>query len=42
MITELVKFKVSKTTTKEQLISSADIFINGFQKKQDGFIDVNW
>ena len=39
MITEFVKFKVLETTTDEQLISKADIHMNGFQKKQDGFID---
>ena len=39
MITEFVKFKVLETTTDEQLISKADIHINEFQKKQDGFID---
>lgn len=40
MITEFVKFSVLETTADEQLISIADIFVNGFQKKQDGFIDV--
>lgn len=39
MITEFVKFKVLETTTDEQLILKADIMINGFWKKQDGFID---
>jgi hypothetical protein len=39
LITEFVKFKVLETTTDEQLISKADIVINGFWKKQDGFID---
>jgi len=39
IITEFVKFKVLETTTDEQLISKADININGFHKKQDGFID---
>ena len=36
IITEFVKFKVLETTTDEQLISKADININGFHKKQDG------
>lgn len=40
MITEFVKFKLLETTTNEQLLSKADIFIVDFQKKQDGFIDV--
>lgn len=39
MNTEFVKFKVLETTTDEQLISEANSHINGFQKKQDGFID---
>ena len=39
IITEFVKFKVLETTTDEQLISTADININGFHKKQDGFIN---
>ena len=39
MITEFVKFKVLETTADEQLIAKADIHMNGFQKKQDGFID---
>ena len=38
MVTELVKFKVLKTTTKEQLILKAEL-LNNFQKKQDGYID---
>lgn len=41
MVTELVKISVLEATTDEQLISKADIFINDFQKKQDGFIDVD-
>ena len=40
MITEFVKFNVLETTTTEQLLLNADVFINDFQKKQDGFIDV--
>jgi hypothetical protein len=39
MITELVNFKALETTTDEQLLLKADIFINGFLKKQEGFID---
>jgi hypothetical protein len=39
IITEFVDFKVLETTTEEQLIGKADI-LNDFQKKQDGFIDV--
>ncbi len=39
IITEFVKFKVLETTTDEQLISTAEMNINGFHKKQDGFID---
>ena len=39
VITEFVKFKALETTTEEQLISKADMNINGFHKKQDGFID---
>ncbi len=38
MITEFVKFDALQTTTKEQLISWADV-INFFLQKQDGFID---
>lgn len=39
MITEFVKFKALETTTDEQLISTAGLNVNGFHKKQDGFID---
>ena len=39
MITEFVKFKALETTRDEQLIFKADAMINGFWKKQDGFID---
>jgi len=39
IITEFVKFQALETTTDEQLLSVADININGFHKKQDGFID---
>lgn len=39
MITEHVNFKALETTTDEQLLLKADIFINGFLKKQEGFID---
>jgi len=39
MITEFVNFKALETTTDEQLLSKADIFINGFLKMQDGFVD---
>ena len=38
-ITEFVKFKVLETTSDEQLISKADLNVNGFHKNQDGFID---
>ncbi len=38
IITEIVKFKASETTTYEQLLIKVDI-LNDFQKKQDGFID---
>ena len=38
-ITEFVKFKALETTTDEQLISKADLNVNGFHKMQDGFID---
>jgi hypothetical protein len=40
IITEFVNFKVLETTTDEQLLSTSDNSINGFHKKQDGFIDV--
>jgi len=39
MITELVKFKALETISDEQLISTAGLNVNGFHKKQDGFID---
>ncbi len=39
IITEFVRFKVLDTTTDELLVSKADI-LNDFQKRQDGFIDV--
>ena len=39
MITEFVNFRGLETTTEEQLLSKADVFINGFLKKQDGFVD---
>jgi heme-degrading monooxygenase HmoA len=39
IITEFVNFKVLETTTDEQLLSTSDNIINGFHKKQDGFID---
>jgi len=39
IITEFVKFKVLETTTEEQLLSKADSNINGFHRRQDGFID---
>ena len=39
MITEFVTFTVLDTTTDEQLLAAADILINNFWKKQDGFID---
>ena len=39
IITEFVKFKALETTSDEQLISKADLNVNGFHKKQDGFID---
>jgi len=38
-ITEFVKFKALETTSDEQLISKADLNVNDFHKKQDGFID---
>lgn len=38
IITELVEFKVLRTTTDEQLLDRADI-LNRFLQKQDGFID---
>ncbi len=38
-ITEFVNFDLPETTTPELLISKADIFLNGFLKKQDGFLD---
>ena len=39
MITELVQFKTKETTTDEQLLSTAALNVNGFHKKQEGFID---
>ena len=39
MITEFVKFTALETTTEKQLISKSDSLINGFWKKQDGFLD---
>ena len=39
IITESVEFKILETTTDEQLLSKADT-LNDFQKKQEGFIDV--
>ncbi len=38
IITEFVNFKVSETTTVEQVMLKADL-LNEFQKQQDGFID---
>ena len=38
-ITEFVKFMALETTSDEQLLSKADLNVNGFHKKQDGFID---
>ena len=38
-ITEFVKFKALETTSDEQLLSKADLNVNGFHKNQDGFID---
>jgi hypothetical protein len=39
MITEFVKFRALETTTDEQLISTAEQNVNGFHKKQEGFMD---
>jgi hypothetical protein len=39
IITEFVNFKVLETTTNEQLLCKAGIFINDFLKKQNGFVD---
>ena len=39
IITEFVRFKALETTTDEQLISTAELNVTGFHKKQDGFID---
>lgn len=39
IITEFVNFNVLETTTDDQLLLKADIFINNFLKKQDGFVD---
>lgn len=39
IITEFVNFRVLETTSEKQLLSEADIFINDFLKKQDGFVD---
>lgn len=39
MITELVKFNLIAGAADEQLISKSDLLINGFMKKQDGFIN---
>ncbi|NJK93872.1 MAG: hypothetical protein HC905_02135 [Bacteroidales bacterium] len=39
LITEFVNFTALETTSDEQLLSKADIFINQFMKKQDGFVD---
>lgn len=39
MIAEFVRFKALDTTTDEQLLSTADMLINNFWKKQAGFID---
>jgi len=39
IITEFVNFRVLDTTSNELLQAKADIFINDFLKKQDGFKD---
>ena len=39
IITEFVNFRALETTADEQLLAKADIFINDFLKKQDGFVD---
>jgi hypothetical protein len=39
IITEFVNFKMLETTNDDQLIKIAEELINGFLKKQDGFMD---
>ena len=39
MITEFVNFRGLETTSDELLLSKADVLINGFLKKQVGFIN---
>jgi hypothetical protein len=39
VIIEFVNFSVLDTTTHELLQAKADLFISGFLKKEDGFID---
>lgn len=39
MITELVKLNLPAGTADEKLKEKSDLLINGFMKKQDGFID---
>lgn len=39
IISEFVKVKALQTTTDEQLLSKADVFITNFLQKQDGFME---
>ena len=39
MVAEFVKFKALETTTDEQILTTAEQNVNGFHKKQEGFID---